>query len=272
MIGDQSFPACVTPKVTLRYPRLDRHRGNSVGKRGNGYGSEFHLHHYLDHRRDVLNQPVQAHVGANDVEWLPGPPDRMNPGKLREWKGLEFLADDAALQGAWREIWPSAGNPPNWDAVGRIHKNGAWEWLLVEAKAHIGELASSCTAISGQSRGLITATLAATKQALGAAEERDWLNGYYQYCNRLAVLNFLQQQDVQAHLLFIYFIGDTSGPRRICPQSQEEWKEILNVQKRHVGLPEQHPLSKRVHSLFLPVDLAREPGADLLRSVLERAN
>lgn len=224
-----------------------------MGKLGNGYGSEFHLLRYLEFDRDRLNTAVQASIGAEDVEWLPGPPNPNDPGKFREWKGLNFLSHDVQLQNAWRKIWPSTGNPPNWDGVGRVRIGGQWQWLLVEAKAHEGEVASSCTASSERSRALITATLAATRQALGVSPERDWLNGYYQYCNRLAVLNFLHEQVIPAHLLFIYFIGDKSGPRRICPQTETGWRRVLERQNEHVGMPSTHPLQDRVHTLFVPV-------------------
>ena len=72
-----------------------------MGKLGNGYGSEYHLHYYLDHHRDVLNEKVREKIVADQVEWLPGPPSPKDLGKFVEWKGLQFLADDAPLQGAW---------------------------------------------------------------------------------------------------------------------------------------------------------------------------
>ncbi len=224
-----------------------------MGKLGDGYGSEFHLHDYLDARRDILNWAVKEAVGAEQVEWLPGPPHPNDQAKRREWKALNFLGDDPGLLNAWRKVWPSTGNPQNWDAVGRVLKNGVWEWLLVEAKAHLGEVNSSCTAVSTVSRDLIASTLAATKQALGVSPGLDWMTGYYQYCNRLAVLNFLRVRGIAAHLLFVYFTGDKSGPRRICPRTHGEWSEVLEAQKKHVGLPEAHPLQDRVHGLFLPV-------------------
>ncbi|MBZ9746812.1 hypothetical protein LB516_16305 [Mesorhizobium sp. CO1-1-7] len=224
-----------------------------MGKLGNGYGSEFHLLRYLEFDRVSLNSAIQMTTGSDDVEWLPGPPDPHNPGKLREWKGLNFLSHDVPLQSAWRKIWPSTGNPPNWDGVGRVRIGGQWQWLLVEAKAHEGEVASSCSASSEHSRAQIAVTLAATKQALGVSPERDWLKGYYQYCNRLAVLNFLHEQNVPAHLLFIYFIGDKSGSGRNCPQTKTDWHDTLERQRKHVGIPNNHPLQEGVHTPFLPV-------------------
>src|SRR5690349_13440126 len=137
-----------------------------MGKLGKGYGSEFHLLRYLQFDRPTLNNAIQATTGSDAVAWLPGPPDPRHPEKFREWKGLNFLSHDVSLQSAWQKIWPSTGNPPNWDGVGRMKIGDQWHWLLVEAKAHQGEVASSCSASSEHSRARIAATLAATKQAL----------------------------------------------------------------------------------------------------------
>ena len=58
---------------------------------------------------------------------------------------------------------------------------------MVEAKANIQELRSFCKAEAEGGRPLIARSLAAVKSTLGVPEDRDWLNGYYQYCNRIAV-------------------------------------------------------------------------------------
>ena len=93
-----------------------------------------------------------------------------------------------------------------------------------------------------------------TKQALGVPDGRDWLKGYYQYCNRIAILYFLNKQGVPAHLLYIYFLGD-KHEGKTCPQHEEEWLEALQAQDEHVGLPQGHKLETQMHKLFLPVVL-----------------
>lgn len=85
------------------------------------------------------------------------------------------------------------------------------------------------------------------------APERDWLNGHYQFCNRIAVLHFLIEHGHPARLLFLHFTGDRSGPSRTCPANADEWAEALAAQAAHVGLPEHHPLQDRVHILMLDV-------------------
>ncbi len=65
--------------------------------------------------------------------------------------------------------------------------NGQDEWLLVEAKAHIGEMQSDCEATEKGGLLTIRSTLADLKRDLGVPAERDWLVRYYQVANRLAI-------------------------------------------------------------------------------------
>jgi hypothetical protein len=117
----------------------------------------------------------------------------------------------------------------------------------------VKELRSDCTAKAAGGRPLIEETLASTKKALGVAPDRDWLRGYYQYCNRLSMLNLLRERGVPTWLVFIYFHGDAGDPGRTCPASEREWDAALQAQREHVGLSADHSLSDRVHTLFLPV-------------------
>jgi hypothetical protein len=220
---------------------------------GMGYGSECHLLRYLGRHRELLDQRVSEVTGADAVSWLDYPFDPSRTWLDGELKGLDFLAPDHALHGEWRQAWPQRGNPPNWDAVARIGRGGASEWLLVEAKANVQELQSSCQASPSGGRPLIARTLVAAKAALGVAADRDWLNGYYQYCNRVAVLEFLNRHRVPSRLLFIYFLGDRGDAGRACPADAAGWRAALDAQSAHVGLPQAHPLADRVHQLFLDV-------------------
>jgi hypothetical protein len=225
-----------------------------VGKIGAGYGSEFQLMKYLDGYRAVLDAQVLRAIGRRgQVKWLPRLPAKSRPEILVEWKALAFLPEDSPIQRAWREFWPQGRGIHNWDAVGWVTTGTGLELLLVEAKTHVAELRACCAAASPGSLDQITRAMATIKQALGVPAERDWLRPYYQFCNRVAALHFLHGHGVKAHLLFIYFVGDTSTSGRKCPQCGAEWQEPLNRQALGVGLPEDHLLTGRVHKLFLHV-------------------
>jgi hypothetical protein len=222
-------------------------------KAGFGYGSDYHLLRYLGYHRDHLNEQILSCIdGSRAVLWMDQPFAQTKPNITRQWLGLQFLPQKPDLQQAWKQFWPARNGIHNWDAVAWIWAEHGCELLLVEAKAHTGELKSSCKASTQQSRQLITSSLDSVKAALGVALDRNWQKGYYQYCNRIAALHFLMEHGIPAHLLFIYFYGDYPGHGGNCPQSSDDWSMALAIQKEHIGLPQEHPLSGRIHALFLP--------------------
>ncbi|HEX6966291.1 MAG TPA: hypothetical protein VF166_10865 [Gemmatimonadaceae bacterium] len=152
-----------------------------------------------------------------------------------EYRDGEFLEQigHPELSPALATFWPRGG--PQWDALGR---GDAGTVLLVEAKAHLSELASTCTA-SPQSRARIEHSLEETKRALGARADADWLTGYYQYANRLAHLHFLRALHVPAILIFLYFTNDQ---RMNGPISCDGWSEGLRAVYAHLGLPPDVPI------------------------------
>jgi hypothetical protein len=223
-----------------------------VGEMGHGYGSEWHLLRYMGRHRRELDRRILAETGGEEIEWLDFRFDPSAPFGDRELRGVEFLPPEHRARIGWATFWPTRGNAQNWDAIGRLRRDGATEWLLVEAKGNLEELRSSCGAKAGEAGAvLIAQTFARTKRRLGVDPARDWLNGYYQYANRLAVLDFLNEENEPARLLFIYFTGDKNGERN-CPPEAAGWREALAEQDRHLGLGDGHPLSQRVHKLFLP--------------------
>ena len=224
-----------------------------MGIMGSGYGSECHLLRYLGRHRELLDRRIRTLTGAQSIAWLDYPFDRGRSWQDGEWRGLDFLGSDAPARVAWSRMWPRSGNAPNCDAVGRIALGSGEAWLLVEAKANLEELRSSCQASPRGGRPMIEAFLERTKQRLGVAAAHDWLSDYYQFCNRVAVLDLLHENGTPAHLLNIYFTGDRSGAGRTCPADASGWQAALEALAEHVGLAPRHPLAAHVHKLFLPV-------------------
>ena len=225
-----------------------------MGRIGHGYGSEWHLLRYLGRHRNLLDQTIRQATGCGELEWLDFRFDVGNPWHDAEWKGLDFLGEDSVLQGSWREYWPSRAGIHNWDAVAKCRTTeGKTEWILVEAKANLEELRSECKAISKESLRKIRAAFDATKAALGVPDEADWMGPYYQYCNRVAALHFLVSHNVASRLLFIYFCGDKGNAKRTCPGDRLGWEDSIEELNRHTGIPGQHYLKDKIHTLFLPV-------------------
>lgn len=222
-----------------------------MGRIGHGYGSEWHLLRYLGRHRNLLDRKIKEVTGCGQIEWLDFGFDVNSPWHDAEWKGLDFLQEDFALQTSWGEYWPQGAGIHNWDAVAQTISGGKAEWILVEAKANLEELRSECQARSKESLRKIRAAFDATKAALGVRAEADWMRPYYQYCNRVAALHFLASHGVAARLLFIYFCGDRGDARRTCPADSVGWEESLRDQSLHVGIPAGSFL--KIQTLFLPV-------------------
>ncbi|MGH9810702.1 MAG: hypothetical protein ACRD9W_26215, partial [Terriglobia bacterium] len=149
--------------------------------------------------------------------------------------------------------WPPRGMQQNWDAVGIATIEGIEEWLLVEAKAHSDELSSDCGADERGGLPQIRQVLNDLKRACGAPDQADWVHGYYQFANRLAVLDFLNASSVPTRFVMLYFCGDQRPDSYKCPASPEAWQPVLEEQARVLGLEHDYPLLARVHKLFLPV-------------------
>lgn len=222
-----------------------------MGRMGPGYGSEWQLMAYLGRRRHELSALIEVATGARVIRWLDFPAsDKPGLGRrIQEWKGLDFI-DDAAVKAEWAAFWPQHAGVPNWDAVARVEAGPRREWLLIEAKAHLGEIRSDCGA---KTAGLetITRALARTRERLAVPADRDWLKGHYQFCNRIAVAEFLEEHGIGARLLFVYFTGDQIGGAD-CPCDEAGWQPALDGQDAHVGIPSDHPARQRVQKLFLP--------------------
>lgn len=97
-------------------------------------------------------------------------------------------------------FWPARG--PQWDALGVSGQTV----VLVEAKAHIGELLSPASAASRGSLARIDAAMNTVRSALDVAGGAEWSQRFYQLANRIAHLHFLRARGVDARLLLVGFI------------------------------------------------------------------
>ncbi|MBE2222673.1 MAG: hypothetical protein IAF02_14085 [Anaerolineae bacterium] len=235
-----------------------------MGTIGMGYGSEWHLLRYLGYHRDYLSREVLKITGGNSIHWLDFDFSRENiPLKDDgELKGLKFISDEAVHK-KWRNFWPPRGNSQNWDAVGKIQTGNGEEWLLVEAKGHLGEIKSSCGATNIESRQKIVTALQATSQTFSNLTKpvENWLSPHYQYANRLAVLHFLMKEcepSVKARLLFIYFYGENRKNEE-CPQSKQDWLPAISKMNEWLGINKNNDLAGRIHILYLPVNPSGRP-------------
>lgn len=229
-----------------------------MGKIGHGIGSEWHLLRHLGYHRGYLSEKVLEVLPGDSIEWLDFKFTHVDKklGLDHEFDGLEFIEDVDVLK-QWKAFWPGSGRAQNWDAVARLAHGSKHDWVLVEAKGHLGELKSECGAEKPESKRQIEAALTKTIQAVckpGVPVEH-WLAPYYQMANRLAALHFLNdvcRPVVPARLLYIYFYGDTREDAD-CPQNVAGWVDALDEMTNWLGLDSSRPLFERVYRLFLPV-------------------
>lgn len=221
---------------------------------GHGYGSDWHLLRYLGRHRETLDRLVARSCGGSDVEWLDYPFSDDPRWRDDRWRGLDFLPESNLARREWAKLWPRGGDAPTWDAVGRVKILGEEEWLLLDAKARLGELSGSCGTRGARNRRQIGSVFQVVKDDLGVPEDADWLEPYCEYCSRIALLHLLNTYGMASHLLFLYFTGDWEGSsRRRCPRTAAGWTRSIAKLERHVMLPREHALSGRMHSVFLDV-------------------
>jgi hypothetical protein len=234
---------------------------------GYGYGSEWHFIRYLAYHRDLLENRICILGNFRKVQFLDFP-FAQNPSILHddsEYGGVDFLDDhfvgterkQAAIK-AWEVFWPQSGNPPQWDGIAIAYRGEKPHYLLFEAKAHSNELRSSCKA-SYESKLKIEQAFEQTRAELDIESDNDWKRHYYQIANRIAVCNFLNQQDISTYLVNLYFMGERNSlfpTNSNCPNNVEGWEEEIQSQYNYLGL---HPEGyERLLNLFLHINEENE--------------
>lgn len=148
------------------------------------------------------------------------------------------------LRDELRAYWPAMG--PQWDALGLTSEGGV---ILVEGKAHLGELISKCEAVAPASLAKIKGAFDSTREAFGAPKSDAWMTRYYQYANRLAHLHFLRKHGVDAQLVFVYFVGDNDMPG---PNARTDFEHAVSEARQSLGIPDNRS-SSHIFDVFIDV-------------------
>lgn len=144
-----------------------------------------------------------------------------------------------------REFWPSRG--PVWDGLGVMKVENDCCFLL-EAKSYIQEMTSKMQATDPRSIKLIRESLGQVKGYMGFSEDADWTKPYYQFCNRLALLYFLNIViQKPSYLALVNFVDDSTTGK---PTSADQWKSHYKVVFGHLGLTPKSELFDRIVSVY----------------------
>lgn len=211
-----------------------------MGKMALGYGSEFHLLRWTGRHRNKFDNKIKQLLNIDNVTWLDFDFSNNKDEPDKELVGLSFLEKEPsfkAIISQWKDEWPQSGNSMNWDLVGYTVKNNIKTWILIEAKAHIGELKQSCGATE-ESLKKIEKALAKASNNIGTfiSMKNPWTKKYYQLANRIYVLDLLKRNEINAKLINIYFTGDKIFKSRISPKDKESWKAEIDKMKEYLNI------------------------------------
>lgn len=203
---------------------------------------------------EILNGKLQEQLpfDADTIEWV----SPIESDEYAEYRDADFLERLGlqGLAGALHEFWPRSG--PQWDALGKCAGADSTAYFLVEAKANIPEVLSTCQATAPASIQKIDSALHSTQNFLRCTPHIPWNVGIYQYANRIAHLYFLRQQcQVNAYLIFLYFVDDNTH----IPTSYEAWQGANLLQKSLMGL-RNHSLQDYVIDIYIDTQVLAEAG------------
>ncbi len=226
-----------------------------MGQMALGYGSEFHLLRWLGRHRNEFDKRIKSLLKTDNITWLDFNFSTCEiPDK--ELVGIEFLKNELnykKLLKTWKTEWPQTGRQMNWDLVGYTKQNNKKIWILVEAKAHLGEIEQDCNATSVDSIEKIKNALLKTAKNYGikVTENKPWTKKYYQFANRIYILDLLKRNGFNSKLINIYFVGDMISKSRKSPQNENQWAIKIKEMKDYLGVD---TTELDIYELFLDID------------------
>jgi hypothetical protein len=209
-------------------------------------GSQKWIRKLVNEEPEILNSLIRKNLNLpNDerIEWL----SPLKSEGYKEYRVKAFLEKLRVKleKVSLNEFWPRGG--PQWDALGR---SSSGKLLLVEAKSHISELISTLRAEDKNSIERIQRSLEETKGYLNSKSEFNWSKCFYQYTNRLAHLHLLRKNELQAYLVFVYFIND---PEMKGPTTAYEWEGAMKLLHSCLGIG-RHKLQNYVTDVFIDLN------------------
>ena len=162
-------------------------------------------------------QNVDKSIG--DIKWL-SPLKNVNYVELK-------TKQIPGLEKADFSFWPDNG--PWWDGIG-IDDEGCI--LLVEAKGHVAETKTKCSASSETSRTMIKQSMREAHNILISSHKYDedsWLNKYYQLGNRLTFLVKLREQGYNVKLVLLNIVDDPTHIATSLHEWQRNYKDVFEI-------------------------------------------
>lgn len=181
---------------------------------------------------DMLQRALAQTGAIESGEWIEWRSPRAANGfqEYRDTAMLQLLGIRELPRRHLSSFWPPGG--PIWDGLGLSDKGRV---ILIEAKAHIAEAASTPCRASEAALDHIRRSLEEARSYLAPRSNADWSCTFYQYANRLAFLYFLSVLNgVNTRMVFLHFC---KAPDVRSPESPDEWKGATELIHTLLGLP-----------------------------------
>ena len=211
-------------------------------------GSQFWIRTYVEKMPEILSWmiinacPDFKVFDYKEIEWIsPVVDNHYYEHRSTFLEAIGLLEYKPFLD----RFWPA--NKPVWDGLS-VMKTGDECRFLVEAKSYIRETITSIAATDPESFKSIQNALKAVKRYIGVDPERDWTRPYYQFCNRLAFLYFMNVEIRQSsYLTLVNFVDDSTG---VTPTSVDHWKHHYQQVYRTLGIKPDAEILKRVIHIY----------------------
>ncbi len=179
----------------------------------------------LDEGRALTKAIQNQDSEIGDIKWQSPLPKAEHKELKGEYKELK-TEDIGIIDKKDIDFWPSNG--PWWDGVG-MSKDTI---ILVEAKAHINETLTKCSATSKESISKIKTSMKEVynelSNSLGLYDENIWFKKYYQIANRLTFLVKLKQKGFKVKLVLLNIVDDPTHIKTSKEDWNKHYKEVFN--------------------------------------------
>jgi hypothetical protein len=220
---------------------------------------------------EFLNTLVPPTVTvADDAKYQPAGFAKPEEGRLGETNGfLEGHERDELSR--WWLAFPESANTPNWDMLSTCTVDGRRGLLLVEAKAHEGELKTNdcCGAKNKANRDQIAAAIKNANSDLG----QGWnltCDSHYQLANRFAWASKVASLGVPVVLVYLGFLNAHDMPKPFADACAWE-RAVLNYSRNVVPARVWGSMSLRINGTpLIPLIRSAEVKVQLSTSLCNR--
>lgn len=180
---------------------------------GEEKGSKHQLQKYVNSYTIYLNDAIAKETGLKNIQWI-SPLKSKNHAELFDSTFRSFIHNQF-FDVDWRTFWPMTGGP-RWDGIAISDDNTL---MLVEAKSYPNE------AIGKGSRAKSINSIKLIREALEKYTGNANLvsSPYYQFANRVAFTNFLNEKGIKTTLLLLNFYEDVSHINSDCIVSEYDF-------------------------------------------------